>query len=72
MTRNEYKAVTERIVRAHQLPITQREEYRETLDALMRQAARYEFEHHMAWVWRVLPNGCKANWVRNRLPSLQL
>lgn len=53
MNRNEYKAVTERIIRAHQLPIAQREEHRETLDALIRQAARYEFEHHILALYRI-------------------
>ena len=53
MDKTEYKAVTERIVSAEKLPIAQRESHRGLLDALIRQAARYEFEHHVLALYRI-------------------
>ena len=52
MDKAEYKALVGRIRKAERLPVKQRDAHRDLLDALIRQAARYEFEHHALALYR--------------------
>ena len=52
MNKAEYKALVGRIRKAEQLPVKERDKHRDLLDALIRQAARYEFEHHVLALYR--------------------
>ena len=52
MDKAEYRVLAERIRKAEQLPVKERDKHRDLLDALIRQAARYEFEHHVLALYR--------------------
>lgn len=56
MTKQEYEGLVRRIQKAWTLPPKEREQHRQLLEALQRQAARFEFEQHRLALYR-FPDG---------------